>query len=492
MPRRSSRAATVADSTATRAANVAPPAAPPQQPPPAPAVPPATPGAGALTLEAFQALLAPLIASLPQQPPASHASPQPSTSAAPPPQPTASTSTAATRGKKRPAPSAPKAKRQATATTVSAPAPRPEFPPVADEEIAQVAEEEEVEEEDAEDPLRDAQRTIAELRKQLSQAKRVDKPLVNRSTSKRQPSATVARPPAEAGEAGAPTDQGDGDGAALDLSRDAGHPSMQDPYLESHRRPLQQELSSVLQAALHDPADPGNELREYEVYGSQLDPKLKKKIWEGQFIELGLLANAVPAAPLVVRDDASIALAQNKIKEPASPTEWHTLFATFMAVYLQKHPTEGPSMITYMDKIMLLYRQYNGYVWRSYDRRFRAAKAACPKLPWHMIRTSWVQDFARDEERAKQTSQYRRNQPFRGPPSQYRGNNLSYRPGSAQPRPPQHNGPKPICGQYNSAGGCHFTNCKFRHACKNCQKPGHPVQACKSRPVQAANAGQSS
>ena len=106
----------------------------------------------------------------------------------------------------------------------------------------------------------------------------------------------------------------------------------------------------------------------YLALGATLDHKLKIKIWEGVYVELGALASTEPEVSVAVRntgEQTSISLTTVQAKPPATILEWLQRFATFAAVYLERHPAEAPSVFTYMVSIVDLHRRH-GFVWRFY------------------------------------------------------------------------------------------------------------------------------
>ena len=71
--------------------------------------------------------------------------------------------------------------------------------------------------------------------------------------------------------------------------------------------------------------------------------------------------------------------------------EWICLFGTYAIVYVECHPSESPSLFTFMVKVMDLHRRHGGVAWCLYER-FRCIHAMVPELPWHTI--NW--DLAMD------------------------------------------------------------------------------------------------
>ena len=226
-------------------------------------------------------------------------------------------------------------------------------------------------------------------------------------------------------------------------------------------------LSSVLQQMTAQTAVHGEQsaISPFLVLGSTLDPKIKAKIWEGVYVELGGLSSPTdPTVSVAVSHDGqqpSVSLTPVKAKPPGNIIEWLRLFATYMCVYLQTHASEAPSMLTYMVNILDMHRRHGGFAWRVYDERFRRVRALAPSMPWHV--TNW--DLAMD---AVQTVVVRQSdtlqQPFR----------FGQRPNQQPAR-----GPSAVCFAYNGTGKCGRTACHFAHVCANCGRKGHPRIACR-------------
>lgn len=198
----------------------------------------------------------------------------------------------------------------------------------------------------------------------------------------------------------------------------------------------------------------------YLTAGTTLDPRIKAKIWDGQFIEL---------APLSIANDSTVDLEQAQKIKITHIFQWLRLFGTFMAVYLEKpaNQSQAPSMVTYMMAILDLHRTYGGMVWANYDKAFRQSRAHILKAfnvqwQWHTIKTELLlQALNADKDSplpsSTTASKKKQYQPFRD---------------GQQPN---------VCFDFNKADGCTRKQCRFRHVCSHCEKKGHPVIRCFSK-----------
>ena len=126
-------------------------------------------------------------------------------------------------------------------------------------------------------------------------------------------------------------------------------------------------LASVLQqmtAAQMTPTGEHQAVTPFLVLGSTLEPKIRAKIWEGAYVELGALASSEPAVAVAVSNTGqqpSISLTTVRARPPGNILEWLRRFATYAAVYLERHAAEAPSVLTYMVSIVDMHRRHGGF-----------------------------------------------------------------------------------------------------------------------------------
>ena len=136
-------------------------------------------------------------------------------------------------------------------------------------------------------------------------------------------------------------------------------------------------------------------LARYLVLGATLEPKIKSKIHEGRYVDLGALSSPTDTAVSVAMGNngqPTISLTPVRTRPPSSIFEWLRLFGTYASIYLHAHTDEASSLMTYMGAIMDMSKRHGGYAWRVYDETFRRIRALSPTLQWHV--TNW--DLAMD------------------------------------------------------------------------------------------------
>ncbi len=232
----------------------------------------------------------------------------------------------------------------------------------------------------------------------------------------------------------------------------------------------------------------------YLIRGATLDKKLKTKIWSGEFVDLAQLVTKVDHASSVNMSyteslGTQINLAPVKTRPPSNFGEWFRQFNIYVCIYIQKFPEEGPSLITYMDKIFTLSQEKPlSYTWRAYDESFRRIRAVVPNesrfddMPWHITVEALLRE-ARDASISAKTTQ---NQNFRGQNGQKESIPTTFQTQN------QGQQQQKLCFDYNNrAKGCSRVQCRFAHRCRKCNRPNHPVYLCRSNQNAPAAAGSS-
>lgn len=143
-------------------------------------------------------------------------------------------------------------------------------------------------------------------------------------------------------------------------------------------------------------------------------------------------------------------MAPKSLEPPASFTAWLKLFAVYAAIYLEAHPSEAGSVLSYVIRILDLQTNYEGTIWRAYDERFRRLREKCPgSLPWHQIHWAIVMEL---NGHMQQTS--------------------------SQTQMKAAGCPNGACHAFFYKGHCKKNACKRPHLCGICLKQGHSRDAC--------------
>ena len=119
--------------------------------------------------------------------------------------------------------------------------------------------------------------------------------------------------------------------------------------------------------------------------GSLVDPKLKSKIWSNQYIELDLLLSPPKETVTLTLDQSSairFAIDEKATKKIDSIHQWTSAFMIYMAVYIEAHINEAPSLLQYMKNIRNMAASIKNGPWLRYDRDFRKNRAVA-NHPWH-------------------------------------------------------------------------------------------------------------
>ena len=198
-------------------------------------------------------------------------------------------------------------------------------------------------------------------------------------------------------------------------------------------------------------------IAQFFVLGATLDPKIKVKIREGAYVDLGSLCAPSSDASVSVAmgsdGQPSISLTPSRSRQPTSIFEWIRLFGVYASIYVECHPSESAALFTYMVNVMDLHRRHGGVAWRLYDERFRRIRAMAPELPWHLI--NWdvamgaIHNAPVDRQAAPQAP-------------------VPFRQGALIGGE---------CFDLNYCGTCTRTPCRFKHACIACGQ-GHPSRTC--------------
>ena len=155
--------------------------------------------------------------------------------------------------------------------------------------------------------------------------------------------------------------------------------------------PSQDLLSSVRQhnnMSSSQTVDEQPSLARYLVLGATLESKIKPKICEGGYVDIGALSSPTDTAVSVAMGNngkPTISLTPMRTSPPSSILEWLCLFGTYASIYLQAHDDEASSLMRYMVAIMDMSKCHGGYAWRVYDEQFRRIRAPSPTLQWHLL-----------------------------------------------------------------------------------------------------------
>ena len=193
--------------------------------------------------------------------------------------------------------------------------------------------------------------------------------------------------------------------------------------------------------------------------GSLIDPRLKAKLWAGQFIEIDSLVGEFHESPVLIFDtqnrQPAMHMRDNVSKRIFNVAQWTDAFLVYVTIYVECHPTEVASILKYVQLVRSMAASTRNNVFLSYDRDFRKLRAH-NNMPWDVIHQELY--FALSSKNQSQTM-------------------------TQNPRPAQSNaGRQPfrrgVCYAFASTGRCRRNNCLYDHTCTKCGGNHHPRLQC--------------
>ena len=203
--------------------------------------------------------------------------------------------------------------------------------------------------------------------------------------------------------------------------------------------------------------------------GHSLPHSLKVKIWQHKFVELSDLITTTRSTDYTLAMTTEEGLPQfslaSKKKKPLTENQWCQAMDTFIAVYVQRYPTEIGQILSYAQSVKDLMANKANWAW--YDTQYRTDRefSICQ---WDEVR----QDLELRAFRQPMTQEYK---PFRSYNNYSTGNSKSKRY-SDDKVPPGY------CFTYHSRGQrCTSHKCSFKHTCPRC-RGSHPIfMRCSNR-----------
>ena len=125
--------------------------------------------------------------------------------------------------------------------------------------------------------------------------------------------------------------------------------------------------------------------------GATIDPKLKSKIWAGEYIDLASLGTSPSQPPDSFaighgRSAHSVAIAPpSKAHQIRNISEWTDLFHIFAAVYTERFPLPAPHIFKYASVVRNLANRCSVSWWLFYDTQFRRLKAHSTDMSWGVV-----------------------------------------------------------------------------------------------------------
>ena len=132
--------------------------------------------------------------------------------------------------------------------------------------------------------------------------------------------------------------------------------------------------------------------------GASIPLRIKEKIWDNQYVDLGLLIGQNHSSDrmnLSVSMDKNagqcLSLISNLRPKPIRNIEdWVSAFIVFTALYTERHPYQAPRLMKYIEIVRDIAKK-GGLAFKIYDENFRFMKQAQPEMCWDIMHAElWV------------------------------------------------------------------------------------------------------
>ena len=202
--------------------------------------------------------------------------------------------------------------------------------------------------------------------------------------------------------------------------------------------------------------------------GMNIPLHIKQKIWEHKYVDLAELLNPndAPTYALSIMDantqNPQLSLAPKK-KQQLTQTEWGAAMDIFIAVYLQRYPTEAGEILTYVKSVKDLMQEEAD--WAYFDYHYRTERE-WTKQPWTTC-----------DPNLEAKARYRAQKALlSAPPTRH---TQSFR--TSQPRQKGAiTTPYGYCFDFHDKSStCRRKPCSYKHQCFICNKP-HPSFRCSN------------
>lgn len=188
---------------------------------------------------------------------------------------------------------------------------------------------------------------------------------------------------------------------------------------------------------------------------SQIDARLKNKIWLNKYVDFMKL---LPKDDLALDKSLRLQSAGNSEykfvaskpkKSIKSIEQWTSAFLKFLAVYSEKYLKQIPAVIRHGEIVRELASRCLGLAWLTYDKQVRK-DIEVRSIAWGQLHYEyWVMATT-----------------FRQPPTQF-----NFRGKHVQQRVPYRNRiPQGFCYAFHKNGKCSNQQCQYKHICFQCKK----------------------
>ena len=155
--------------------------------------------------------------------------------------------------------------------------------------------------------------------------------------------------------------------------------------------------------------------------GSSVDPKIKAKIWAGQFVELGTLVGEFSESPVLIFDtknrNPSVQMRENVSRRIFNVAQWTDAFLVYVAIYTECHPTDVASILKYVQLVRSMAASARNNMFIAYDRDFRKLRVH-NNMPWDVIHQEFYLALSYRNQNVSHNPRHTQGnngkQPFRG------------------------------------------------------------------------------
>ena len=208
---------------------------------------------------------------------------------------------------------------------------------------------------------------------------------------------------------------------------------------------------------------PTQETSIHDMVEEHVPLKIKKKIWDGTFIELSILLKSQREME-ETEGDLKCKKGRLYIEKQSSGVElsindWTSACMMYMSVYIEKYRTRAQELLKYMQDIRLAVSRSEN--WAVSDEQFRLKIEQNPNLSWGNIHGEHSYQTGQQQTYVQRI--YTKNK------MQLSSNKVNPQ-NNIKPRANQQSvNSSMYCRYYNNGNACpYFPRCRFKHVCELC------------------------
>ena len=196
--------------------------------------------------------------------------------------------------------------------------------------------------------------------------------------------------------------------------------------------------------------------------GAHVSASVRAKIWGGHYVAMTELRP--PTDTLFSSASSQRSSTSAKATPPSiSISEFLSLFNTFIAIRVERHPHEAPGLLKHVETLKSLHRMFGNLAWQHYDHSLRWTMQHNPSIQWgHVDVEIYMQATAIGLHASGRS-------PRPGAPRREDDNAL------LQPN---------TCWRFARTGSCTDSRCVYKdtHLCTKCRSKSHGLLTCPKVP----------